>query len=79
MCEKCNFYKKQLDTLKIQRYDANDDIIKLKDEISKLQNTIKLYLKKFDLIKQVIGCNYNNKILTKLDETTNSEPEDESE
>lgn len=77
MCEKCNFYKKQLDDLKIQRYDPNEDIIKLNDEIAKLQNTIKLYLKKFDLIKQVIGCNYNNKILTKLDESSISEVESE--
>ena len=77
MCEKCNFYKKQLDALKIQRYIPDKDIIKLNDEIAKLQNTIKLYLKKFDLIKQVIGCNYNNKILTKLDESSISEVESE--
>tara|TARA_R110000851_G_scaffold4556_1_gene18546 strand:+ start:220 stop:450 length:231 start_codon:yes stop_codon:yes gene_type:complete len=76
MCEKCNFYKKQLDDLKIQRYDPNEDIIKLNDEIAKLQNTIKFYLKKFNIIKEVIGCK-SNKILTKLDESSISEDESE--
>ena len=76
MCDKCNFYKKQVNDLKLQRYIPDEDIIKLNNEIAKLKNTIKFYLKKIDLIKQVIGCK-SNKIITKIDESSSTEDESE--